>query len=269
MTTPLKLGDAVTRQALRWCRVGGGVFVYLAYLDDSDTRDKAQEWQVISAVLIPADSFSTLEFMSALVIEELMPEDRRGKFEEFHASQLYHGHPPFEGIDQHIRFGAIRSLLSTSSLHDFKVAYGAVNLQSLTKSPFGSANPQDVAFRRCVLGTEQWIFKKVMEEMQQGRDGAQHTALFIMDECEPKNKAILQKSFRSLRARFRFSGEADSSLPFVHDDMYFGDSRYSVGIQIADLCSYFIAKHLAGESEGEHFYKMIEPQIISAVAEDS
>jgi hypothetical protein len=47
--------------------------------------------------------------------------------------------------------------------------------------------------------------------------------------------------------------------------MYFGDSKYSIGIQIADLCSYFIARRLAGDSETEHFYKMIEPQIISAV----
>jgi hypothetical protein len=57
-----------------------------------------------------------------------------------------------------------------------------------------------------------------------------------------------------------------SSLPFVHDDMYFGDSKFSIGIQIADLCSYFIAGHLEGDSEKEHFYKLIDPQIISAAS---
>jgi Protein of unknown function (DUF3800) len=86
-----------------------------------------------------------------------------------------------------------------------------------------------------------------------------------MDDGDKKNSGTVQKSFRSMRGRFRFSGVGGSSLPFVHDDMYFGDSKYSIGIQVADLCSYFIARHLAGDSEIEHFYKLIEPQIVSAV----
>lgn len=86
-----------------------------------------------------------------------MPEDRREKFAEFHACELYGGYGPFEGIEQEARFGAITALLSNLNLHDFKVAYGAVNLKRLHNSPFGSASPQDVAFRRCVLGTTQWL----------------------------------------------------------------------------------------------------------------
>lgn len=47
-----------------------------------------------------------------------------------------------------------------------------------------------------------------------------------------------------------------------HDDMYFSDSRYSIGVQLADLCAYFIARHLNGDSETEGFYKMIQPHIV-------
>lgn len=241
--------------------------MYLAYLDDSDTRAKDQERQVISAVMVPADSFAVLEFMSAMTIEDLMPEDRREGFDEFHASQLYGGYPPFEGIERDVRHNAIRSLLGGIALNGIHVAYGAVNLKQLRKGHFGSAIAQDVAFRRCVLGAGQWISDKVLAEMQQGGVGAQHAALFIMDGSDAKSRGILQNSFRSLRERFRLSGKNDSRLPFVHDDMYFGDSKFSVGIQIADLCSYFIARHLAGDADAECFYKMIEPQIISAVAE--
>jgi hypothetical protein len=163
---------------------------------------------------------------------------------------------------------AIRFLLGGLSLGGMKVAYGAVNLKRLHKSYFGSANPLDVAFRRCVLGAGKWISDQALAELREEQTGEPHNALFIMDESDPKTRAILHKSFRSIRTRFRISGHRNSRLPFVHDDIYFGDSKYSVGIQIADLCSYFIAKHLAGESETDHFYKMIEPQIISAIAED-
>lgn len=241
------------------------MFVYLAYMDDSGLRRKDLGWQVISAVLIPADSFLALEFVSATAIEDLMPEDRRDRFEEFHASELYRGRNAFEGIDQEIRFGAIKSLLSILGKRDFKVAYGAVNLRDLEKSHFGSANPEDVAFRRCVLGVGGWISDRVRDEVEQNRDGKENTTLFIMDQGNKQDTATLQNSFRSLRSRFRLSNRP-SSLPFVHDDMYFGDSKFSIGIQIADLCSYFIAGHLEGDSEKEHFYKLIDPQIISAAS---
>ena len=240
--------------------------MYLAYLDDSGLRSKESGWQVISAVLIPADSFLALEFISATTIEDLMPEDKRDKFEEFHASELYQGHNSFDGIDQELRFKAIENILSSLGKRDFKVAYGAVNLRKLEKSHFGSANPQDVAFRRCVLGVGEWIGNRVRDEVEQNRDGKENATMFIMDRGDKQNTATLQNSFRSLRSRFRLSG-GPSSLPFVHDDMYFGDSKFSIGIQIADLCSYFIAGHLAGDLQKEHFYKLIEPQIISAASE--
>lgn len=240
--------------------------MYLAYLDDSGLKSRDLRWQVISAVLIPADSFLALEFISATTIEDLMPEDKRSGFEEFHASELYQGRNAFEGIDQELRFGAIENLLSSLGKRDFKVAYGAIDLRKLEKSHFGSANPQDVAFRRCVLGVGEWISNRVQEEVEQNRDGRENATLFIMDSGNSRETATLQNSFRSLRSRFRLSS-GPSSLPFVHDDMYFGDSKFSIGIQIADLCSYFIAGHLSGDSKKEHFYKMIEPQIISAVTE--
>lgn len=238
--------------------------MYLAYLDDSDTRNKGLEWQVICAVLIPANSFLAMEFMSAITSDDLMPEDRREQFEEFHAAELYGGYGVFEGIDQEARFKAISSLLSGLVSFDFKVAYGAVNLKRLSAGYYGSANPQDVAFRRCVLGVAAWFQSQVFKELEEKRYNGDSTALFIMDEGDSKNRSTLQKTFRLLRGKLRFSESTESTLPFAHDDMYFGDSKYSIGIQIADLCAYFIARHLAGDSEIEHFYKLIDPQIISA-----
>jgi hypothetical protein len=242
-------------------------FVYLAYLDDSEQHD----WQVICAVLMPADSFLLAEFLSAMTIEDLMPEEIRHKFQEFHASELYNGEGAFKDIDQQTRFAAIGNLLLSLGSCGAHVAYGSVNLARLRNSPYGSANSRDVSFRRCVLGAADWISGKVLHEMQGGRYGNEFTTLFIMDEAAQSDKETqrtLLKSFRSLRSRFRFSDAQAGQLSFVHDDMYFGDSRYSIGIQIADLCSYFIAKHLCGEVECEGFYKMIEPYIVSTGKEE-
>jgi Protein of unknown function (DUF3800) len=240
---------------------GGKAFVYLAYLDDSGTYEEEQEWQVVAAVLIPANSFFVLEFMSALVVEDLIPVESLDQFEEFHAGQLYRGNGVFKAIDDKIRFEAIRSLLLGIGLHGFKVGYGAVNLKAHKRSVYGSAPAKDVAFRRCLQGVAQWVNDRVMDAVQSGGTGEEHTALFIMDE-DPKHAKIFQNSYRLLRTKFRLS-QPQPSVPFIHDDMYFGDSKYSVGIQIADLCAYFIGLYLSNDPDSERFYKIIEPHLIS------
>jgi len=49
--------------------------------------------------------------------------------------------------------------------------------------------------------------------------------------------------------------------------MYFGNSRDSVGIQIADLCNYFMRRHLLKEEDEERFYEMFAGQAICAKPE--
>jgi Protein of unknown function (DUF3800) len=237
------------------------VFVYLTYIDDSDTKANQQQWQVLGAVLIPDSSFLMLEVISSHVIRDLMTEERYEEFTEFHACELYGGYGIFEGINQAKRFEAIEMMLAGLLLLGAKVAYGAIDLEHLKRQPYASANPVDVAFRMCADGIEEFLRQKIADtargtESDKGPsaifiDGGS-SAIFIADVCDKAVKAILQKSFRSLRPRFRPSEADFSKFAFVHDDMYFGDSRYSLGIQMADLCSYFIARHLAGDAETEH-----------------
>lgn len=238
--------------------------MYLTYIDDSDTRAKQQQWQVLGAVLIPDQRFLELEVIHSHVVRELLGEEKYDNFAEFHACELYGGYGIFEGIDQDKRFSAIETMLGALPARMAKVAYGAINLEHLKRKPYASANPVDVAFRMCAEGIESFFLWNI-EQVSKGdaADGGS-SAIFIADEFDKGVKATLQKSFHSLRSRLRLAETGFSKLATVHDDMYFGDSRYSVGIQMADLCSYFIARQLAGDKETERFYNMIEPLIISA-----
>jgi Protein of unknown function (DUF3800) len=239
------------------------VFVYLAYLDDSDTKAKQEPWQVLSAVLIPDSRFSTLEMISGDVIRRLMGEDEYEEFIEFHACELYKGYGIFEKVDQDKRLKAIEEMLRGLKGVRAKVAYGAVHLAHLKNQPYASASPLDIAFRLCLGGIEAH-FVRNMDLVRRGKDpDGDGSAILIADEFDKGNKAILQRSFRSMRPKARGKERGFDKLALMHDDIYFGDSRYSIGIQMADLCSYFIAKHLAGEAETDHFYNLIEPLIIS------
>jgi hypothetical protein len=112
--------------------------VYLTYIDDSDTKDKSEKWQVMAAVMIPDSAFTISEFMASFVIDRLIPSEKLDKFEEFHASELFGGYGVFEDIDQNIRLSAIESLLQMINTFSIPIAYGAVNLEG--NYPFTSGN---------------------------------------------------------------------------------------------------------------------------------
>jgi len=92
-------------------------------------------------------------------------------------------------------------------------------------------------------------------------------ALLIADDTDDKKlKAELKRSFRQMRRQVR-PPEHNPRLWYVHDDMYFGSSKDSVGIQLADLCGYFIAKHLEGDVSTDGFYQIIADQICNSKVE--
>ncbi len=246
--------------------------MHLAYLDDSDTKQKKKKWQVLSAVVIEDHQFPRLEVVLDFVREDLIPPEKIDEFEEFHACELYGGYGVFEGIDQDKRFDAIRLLLTNLKLTKASVIYGAVDLVAMQSNIYGSAEPLDVAFRTCIKGVRECV-RDAMEssigpavaacedadakaKAYQAAMKAQfleRLAILIIDDFpDRKLKELLSRSFRGMRGK---------NFSHFHDDVYFGDSRYSIGIQMADLCSYFIARHLEGDEETEPFYEMIKPYL--------
>ena len=88
-------------------------------------------------------------------------------------------------------------------------------------------------------------------------------ALFIADDSNSQTKNLLRQSFRKLRHQCRPPEFTFGALTSVHDDMYFGDSRDSIGIQLADLCGYFIAKHLEGDNPlADGYYQIIKEHVV-------
>jgi hypothetical protein len=235
--------------------------MFLAYLDDSGTRQKDKtKFQVLTAVLINDPAFFDIEREIGATIGGLLPPDRFEKFEEFHAWELYGGYGVFEGIDQHIRFAAIEKLLFLVRNYRLPVIYGAVNTKALADKPYASASPIDIAFRICAEGISAWIAENVASKI------GNELAILIADDSDNKTKSALRQSFRQMRRQIR-PPEHNPRLWYVLDDMYFGSSKDSVGIQLADLCAYFIAKHLEGDVAIDGFYQIIAQQISNSRVE--
>lgn len=241
--------------------------MYLAYIDDSDTKAKKRKRQVVAAVVLKDDAFKLTRVRMSAVAEILMGEENLEKFKEFHACELYGGHEAFKDLDQTKRFSAIIYLLGLLEKAEMTVIYGTVDLEELKKHIYGSADPVDVCFRQCIESIKEWSHEVDARELEHAGSMSadevkpllmdrfvKNLFILIADECDKAIKHTLQQSFRHLQ-------QHDGATGCFHDDMYFGDSRFSVGIQLADLCAYFIARHLEGDAETEHFYKLIEPRI--------
>lgn len=232
----------------------GPLYMYLAYMDDYGTRDKQQRFQLLTAVVIPDRWFHAAQSLAisglATHIPDAKAEEFWAKFEEFKGWQLFNGHGPFEILDQATRFWIIESLLDLVREFNFSIIYGALQKDRL--GHFVSVNPLDVCFRICMEG--------IADLVKREPDGREF-AMLIADNSNKDSKA-LRDSFYEFRKQMGRPGLEPFPTPHLHDDMYFGDSKYSIGIQLADLCGYFIAKHLQGDPAGEGFYSQIKDHIV-------
>ncbi len=233
----------------------------LVYLDDSGFQGKTQ---IACATIINDKEFSISEGYMGYIIEQHVPAELRPNF-EFHASELFHGNPPFSAITQEARTDIFFQCISMIAQTTMGIIYSFVDIGKLRRGIHATANPTDIAFRLCLPEIERWFSEKEPENI----------GLLICDE--PAEKPIRQQmlsTYREKRGRIQIHSEKEQGelrkvteergeLPHLHDDMYFGSSAYSVGIQQADMCAYIIHRHLCGREDTEILYKLLEPKIFS------
>lgn len=256
--------------------------MYLAYLDDSKSKNK--KWRVMAGIIIEDKIFNRLDLIVSVIRDVLKSAGKLQDFKEFHACELYGGYGPFDGVDQVLRFDAIRKLVKILNIAHLPVVYGAVNMTALSQEIYGSADPMDMSFRMCCKGVEHHVMQSILKrsgisdltsldpkELADRILGAGYMnelALLIVDDCDKAVKNSIQQSYRGLRPQRIFPGfekiatMLHGNMFHFHDDMYFGDSIYSIGLQLADLCAYFIGQHLGGDAETDSFYQEVHPHIV-------
>jgi hypothetical protein len=250
--------------------------MHLAYLDDSQQQGSLA---MFGAIVIPHGEFGWAERMHSIAVEQLFPADEvEEKFQEFHAYELFKGEGAFKGIDKAKRFDAITVLLMALRHYRLPFIYAAIDEKKLAKSAlpqglFETAHPLIPAFKLCLLGIEKWAQSQHDHLAGSVRIDYSDQYLLIVDETKDQElKKRLRNSYRLLRAARPYVVKAPNRLWHAHDAMYFGDSRDSVGIQLADLCTYFMQRQLSktdisAKDESDEFFKMFSGQVICAKPE--
>ncbi len=233
-------------------RLGLGENVRIIYIDDSKEEKRPDKFQVIGAVIINDAIFDGLEQHLAYYLYELVEPDVGKPFEECHACDLLAGNPPFENVKRQRAIEIFSHAIAAVNQMNIPVIYAAVDLVRLNTATYGSASAVDMAFRSCVQLIEQWFKEESPDSL----------GLLVSDNGDKGVKEAMLKSFHLFRNRAISSPLVRGVLEHLHDDMYFGDSKFSKGIQLADICTLIIRRHLAGYEDTEDLYQELSRSIV-------
>lgn len=247
--------------------------MHLVYLDEAGIDGRSVS-RTFGALIVPVGKFGRASMLHETAIQQIIPAASKNEFKEFHGCDLYKGNPPFDKIDQDRRFTAIKVLLSSLRSEDLTFVYSSVNDQEFQKSLPGSIPMAALhfAFQMCLCGIENWARMRHTP----GRDPNQGAVInwddsFLCISDESNNSAekdALKAVYRKLRKKRPFHDFQNiNRLWHGHDGMFFADSVDSVGIQIADLCTYFVQRKLEGREEKENFIDLFSDRIICAKPE--
>ena len=143
----------------------------------------------MGTLIVPEIEFLHIESYLAAVIDSLVPEELRNKF-EFHASAMFNGNPPFEKLPHDDAIQIIESCLTIIENGPISFIYAGVDTALLKSGIFATAEPVDVSFRRCIHGVAGWFHENPTAQI----------GMFICDN--PSNKGVkedLQRAFRTYR----------------------------------------------------------------------
>lgn len=230
----------------------------ITYLDDTGS-DKRSQIVLVGAVLIRDIWMRELEAVCGLVVEKLIPPEKIEKFTEFHAAELFNAKGLFDGVNKKICHKAFDAVLHQVERFDSPCIYSALKKNELNGSVIGSASAIDTAFRMCTHGIQQWM----------ADNDPNGLALFIFDDTQDMElKRRLRASFREFRPRIMPPDwEGAHRMLNIHDDMYFGPSVDSIGIQMADMCNYIIQQTIKQNIEAEPLFEIIRKNVICSKVE--
>ncbi len=226
--------------------------MYIAYLDESTPQES--KYHVVGGLLLHDGVFDDLEWCLSAVIESCVPEGMRKTF-EFHASELHNRRGLFKDMTQPQVKDILESCVGMIANLAPPIFYAAIDNDKHKLSMFGNAPPVTVGFRDCLDGLEIWFERNASKEL----------GMVVFDNIDSKDVRMqVLTAYREYRARVTSAGGSRGKLKHLHDDLYFGDSAYSYGIQAADVCAYLINRHLNGRENTEYLYEELEPAIVHA-----
>lgn len=239
--------------------------MHIGFIDDSGSTgrilDNKRPFQLVGGPLIKDEYYTTLELALAVTIQDAVPEEQWDSF-EFHAEEMFKAErSPYRDLGQTQCHQLIMDALMWMGNLELPLLFGAVDRRKLVTTAFLGTDPIGIAFRYYLTSLQEWF-----EEQSKSSEGTLTSGILIADASKGEKGDDLNKNFRKVLfdtfRRVRAKPHPDTGptgiASYLVDDIYFGDSKYSAGLQLADLSLYFIGRHLAGDKATDKFYNAIK-----------
>ena len=237
-------------------------FVRVVYSDESGTGSLVEEpLTVVAALMLNIDS--QFEAVSK-DLEAVRPSPNY----EFHGKRLFRDLR--NGRRRERADTILRSLLSLPIKHSFPVFYAAIDRVGFARQMAKQANidanpstyaakPYDVAFVFCLRSVHTFVYTVIPKERvlwiadKNGYERVTRQAHQFIQGLAENNPEGMNSGVENMKPQ-----------ESIVDTIYFGDSKQSAALQLADVCCSAITLHLRKDPRARPYYSLLEPRIVAS-----
>jgi hypothetical protein len=214
--------------------------VHLLYLDESGKsgpKDFTQPWYVLGGLVVPEDGWQAVEADLNARIDAIVPPPRSDSW-ELHMSQLYHRKGPFAGMPSPERFGLVDAVFDVMDQHDLKLIFVGVDKKGLRQKYRYPDSVEEIAYRLMLERFNTYV----------GRHQGDQLGLVVSDEQKE-----IELATRKAHSRYRRDGTGVAQIDQVIETPFFTPSHWSRMLQMIDVATYYVARHLRGATTATYW----------------
>jgi hypothetical protein len=213
--------------------------MHLLYVDESGKsgpQDFDQPWYVLGGLVVHEDQWERMETALNTEIDRLVPPPRADTW-EIHMSQLYHGKGFFRSMSSATRFALVDAVFDVMD----RCAATLIFIGIDKKAHYGKyKEPQpveDLAYRFMLERFNNFL------SVQTDKRG-----VVVSDEQKEVELAT-----RRAHSQYRRLGTGATVINHVIETPFFTPSHWSRMLQIIDVATYYVARHLRGASTAAYW----------------
>jgi Protein of unknown function (DUF3800) len=227
--------------------------VKVIYIDEagSSNNEPVFTW---ASVIIKDWQWLKVERLAKEIAETLVPEQLRPDF-EFHACDIFNGSNAWSqwrnNVGKELRFEILKRLIGLIRRNRLPIIQCSWVKNGERDRDIIKLR-QGLAFSVCVDSVERWFQEKAKTDV----------GMLVADvQGQRKDEAIFKQEIRRARTVSRLSRKP--ALRHIVDTIHFAGSHESIGLQLADICAFFIKRHYRAHpaDEAEPFYDLLQPYI--------
>jgi hypothetical protein len=158
----------------------------------------------------------------------------------------------------------LRGVLSIPTRYRVPIFYAAIDRVGYERSPLRqdeASKPYDIALVFCLRSVHTFVYTLLPKErvlwIADKSGGYEH----VSQQAREFIGRLAQNAPDELNSGVK---EMKPHASFV-DTVYFGDSKQSAALQLADVCCSVINLHLQNDPHAEPYYELIRPQILANI----